>query len=258
MAITTIEYSILEALRGTGVVPRDPSLLELGEAQCYPDVPLARISESIEQHVEDEAGRDRLQQRLVDIATAKAPARSWDLAKLVYETLLDCRRVVSIDFHGTPAARPLDLNQPIDLGEQFDVVFNPGTAEHVFDVCRFFRTVHEATRPSGVMVHHVPFRGWLEHGFYNFNPTFFWDLAGANGYTVMMLACTEPDPIRVVPLASRAHIRELKLGPDTMLAAILRKPEVETPFRVPMQGGFAATLSNEMQAAWQRQHLERT
>jgi SAM-dependent methyltransferase len=236
------------------MLPRDPQLLELGEAELYVDVSMARLSESIEELVTDEVERDRLQQRLVDIITANAPTRSWDLAKLLYQVVLDCRRVVSIDFHGTPAARPLDLNYPVDLGGQFDIVFNPGTAEHIFDVCRFFRTVHEVTRPGGVMVHAAPFRGWLEHGFYNFNPGFFWDLAGANGYSVILIAYTEADQSKVVPLTGREHIirlaRDGGLGSNAMLEAILRKSDAETEFRVPTQAVYAGTLNDEMRIAW--------
>ena len=254
MAITTIEYSILEMLRGSGVLPRDPSLLELGEAQWYADVPVGRLSDSIEDLVADERERDRLQQRLADIAAGNAPTRSWDLAKLLYEVVLDCRRVVSVDFHGTPAARALDLNYPVDLGEQFDIVFDPGTAEHLFDVCRFFRTVHEATRPGGVMIHAVPFRGWLEHGFYNFNPGFFWDLAGANGYTVVFLASTEASPPKVVPLTGRDHVvrigREGGFAPNALLHTVLRKSGTESEFRVPMQAAYAGALSDELLEAW--------
>jgi hypothetical protein len=83
LAITTIEYSIFEMVRKTGVLPRDPSMLELGEAQWYGDVAAGRLSDSIEDLIADESERDRLQQRLVDICAADTPTRSWDLAKLL-------------------------------------------------------------------------------------------------------------------------------------------------------------------------------
>jgi SAM-dependent methyltransferase len=217
-------------------------------------VPTSRLSDSIEDLVPGESDRDRLQQRLADIVAGSTPTRGWDLAKLFYEVFFGCTRVVSIDFDGTAAARRLDLNYPVDLGERFDVVFNSGTAEHVFDVCRFFRTVHEATRPGGVMLHATPFRGWLEHGFYNFNPGFFWDLAGANRYAVMLLAYTESSPSKIVPLTSRKHIvsleREGGLARDALLYAVLQKAQAESDFCVPMQAVYSGTLGDDMVEAW--------
>jgi SAM-dependent methyltransferase len=247
VAITSIDNAILKLLRSTGVAPPGTSLLELGEAEWYGAEPLVLLSDSIEELIPAESERDRLQQRLTDIAAANSPTRKWDLAKLVYEVFFGCTRVVSIDFHGSAAARRLDLNYPVDLGERFDVVFNSGTAEHVFDVCQFYRTVHEVTRPGGIMYHASPFRGWLEHGFYNFNPGFFWDLAGANGYSVILLSYAESETGAIHPLTDRKHIvrldREKSLVREAMLYVVLRKAEAESDFRVPMQGAYAAAMS---------------
>ena len=35
------------------------------------------------------------------------------------------------------------------------------------------------------MLHCMPFLGWVDRGFFNFQPTFYWDLAEANGYHVV-------------------------------------------------------------------------
>jgi hypothetical protein len=124
----------------------------------------------------------------------------------------------------------------------------------VFNVFQFFRSCHELTRAGGLMVHNVPFLGWLEHGFYNFNPTFFWDLAQANGYAVVQLAYTEIDPLRLVPLRSREQLLEMarrgELGRNAMLFAVLRKPAEEAAFCAPMQGVYAGTVSGQVMEAW--------
>jgi len=104
------------------------------------------------------------------------------------------------------------------------------------------------------MLHGNPFRGWLEQGFYNFNPTFYWDLAAANGYDVVMLVYTEADPPRVVQLFHREQIiemaRERELGANAMLYAVYRKPPGDAPFAVPGQGHYTGVLSDEMNRAW--------
>ena len=254
VAITTIDFSLFEMLSKARVLPPRPTLLELGEAEWSARLPVHRLSDGIEALDIDDAERDRLQQRLTDLIASPPPTLAWDLSKILYEAYLGCSRVVSVDFNGTSGALRLDLNEPLELGEQFDLVYNGGTAEHVFDVCRFFRSVHEATRPGGVMLHGVPFRGWLEHGFYNFNPGFFWDLAGANAYGVMLLAYTQQQPLKIVGLKSREDIvrmaRDDELAPNAMLYAVLKKAETESAFRVPVQGFYGGVLSDEMIDAW--------
>jgi hypothetical protein len=79
----------------------------------------------------------------------------------------------------------------VDLDRQFHVVINSGTAEHVFNACQFFKTVHERTFPGGLMIHAFPFVGWLDHGFYNFNPTLIADLAAANQYAFLIWVYSE-------------------------------------------------------------------
>jgi hypothetical protein len=228
-------------------------VLELGESEWYGDVPPEELHDLVDRVVSDGARQEALHARLDALLAGAAPHRGWDLAKAFYSALLDYRELVSIDFHGTPAARAIDLNHPVDLGERFDMVIDIGTAEHVFDVCQFFRTCHDLTRPGGLMIHCNPFRGWLDHGFYNFNPTFYWDLAAANGYDELMMIYTETAPLRLRQLSAREQIvdmaRAAELGANAMFYAVYRK-HGERPFAVPAQGIYAKTLTEKMVRAW--------
>ena len=251
MALTAVDYHVLEALRKAGLLPPRPRVLELGEAEWYGDAELAAIIDAV---ASEPARCAELQRSLARQRERASPHRAWDLAKLFYAALLDYRELVAIDFHGTPGARPLDLNHPVELGQRFDIVLDGGTAEHVFNVHQFFKTCHEVTEPGGLMLHNNPFRGWLEHGFYNFNPTFYWDLAGANRYEVLMLVYTEAQPLRVEQLFGREKIVEMaragELGANAMLYAVYRKPREPAPFAIPMQAYYANALSPEMARAW--------
>ena len=239
MGITHNDRTVFLRLRRAGWLPPRPSLLEFGEGQWYGDVPTATLSEDIDDLVQDAGLREELHQRMVAVLCGEARYQSWDLAKLFFKACLDYRKYTAIDFHGTPEARKLDLNYPVDLGEQFDILVNAGTAEHIFDVGQFFRTAHDVTRPGGLMIHVMPYRGWLEHGFYSFNSTFYWDLAAANGYTMLMHAYAELKPPRFIELTRREEIMELalsgQLGKNATLYAVMRKAEVAGDFRVPIQ-----------------------
>ena len=249
MGITHNDRLVFLRLRNAGLLPPRPSLLELGEGQWYGDIPFETLSEDIDELVRDETLREELHLRMAKILCGGTDFKSWDLVKLFFRACLDYRKYTAIDFHGTPEALKIDLNYPVSLGEQFDVLINAGTAEHIFDIGQFFRSAHDLTRPGGVMVHVMPFRGWLEHGFYSFNSTFYWDLAQANGYTMLLHGYAELKPPRFLELTYRKQIMELavggQLGKNATLYAVMKKSADASAFRVPIQhvyvdsGGFA-------------------
>ncbi len=173
MAITHIDHIVFSSLKASGALPPRPSVLELGEANWFGDIPTETLSEDIENLVADEALREELHQRMAQILCEPEPDKVFNLAKLFYRIFLDYGKIVAIDLNGMPAAHKLDLNHPVDLGQQFDVLINTGTAEHVFNVFQFFKTSHDITAPGGIMIHTMPFRGWLDHGFFQFQPDFF-------------------------------------------------------------------------------------
>ena len=251
MALTAVDFQLFFALREAGVLPPKPAVLELGEAEWYGDVEPRMLRDEIAKLPDPR--RAALQKRLDEVLRSDSPQRSWDIAKAFYALFLDYRSMAAIDFHGTPAAMRIDLNLPVELKERYDVVINGGTAEHVFNVFQFFKTCHELTRAGGLMLHSCPFRGWLEHGFYNFNPTFFWDLAQANGYEVVSMLYTEIDPAKVVLLPSREKIVDMaragELGANAMLYAVYRKPD-DRQFVIPAQGFYAGAISATMARAW--------
>jgi hypothetical protein len=253
MAITHNDRAVFLQLREAGLFPPHPSMLELGEGQWFGDVSAETLSEDIDALVQDEALREELHQRMVAILCGDSPYQSWDLAKVFFRACLNYRKYTAIDFDGTPDARKLDLNYPVDLGEQFDILVNAGTAEHIFNVGQFFATAHDVTRPGGLMIHVMPFRGWLEHGFYSFNSTFYWDLAAANGYTMLIHAYAELDPPRLIELARREQIMDLarngQMGKNSTLYAVMKKAGAASEFRVPIQHVYDAGLAAKKAAA---------
>jgi hypothetical protein len=95
----------------------------------------------------------------------------------------------SIDTNGHFNALPYDLNKDVqkEYGhtKTYDVVSNHGTAEHVFDLHQVFRNVHNLAHNGSLIIHGAPFQGYVNHGFYNFQPQFFEDLAAANQYKIV-------------------------------------------------------------------------
>jgi len=94
-------------------------------------------------------------------------------------------RVESIDYY--PDEKPthvLDLNLPVpaDLRGQFDLVYDGGTMEHCFNAPQVMRNAVSLAASNGLVIHHVPMNNWVDHGFYQFSPTLFFDFYGAAAF----------------------------------------------------------------------------
>jgi len=246
----------LQAVVGPGCAA---TVLEFGEQNWFGDVDPREIDGLIGQFEPDADVRGRLSAQLQEILTARRQFVLFELARLFYRVVLGEHQYRAIDLHGTPLAERHNLNEPLPITEQFDLVTNIGTAEHVFNVDQFFRSLHQRTRPGGLMLHVMPNQGCYDHGLFNFHPTFLFDLAGHNGYRIeCLLYCdmTTGPGGQWVQLFGRADYVRLavsgQLSPYSYLMAVLRKAESETPFVPPMQGYYDNRLPAELAEAWAR------
>jgi SAM-dependent methyltransferase len=69
-----------------------------------------------------------------------------------------------------------DLNDPA-LPERFtrryDLIYDSGTIEHVFDITVALRSIDQLVKPGGSVVHATPSNGFLDHGFWQVSPDLF-------------------------------------------------------------------------------------
>jgi len=154
------------------------------------------------------------------------------------------QRHISIDAIGQDGALVYDLNKDLvaDYGftDRFDLVTNLGTAEHCFNQFQFFKNIHDTCRAGGLMIHAAPCAGNVNHGFFNYQPRFFADLAAANGYEMLRMAFTvdyNSKLFRYDPEVFRKYDSR-----DLLLYVVLRKAG-DTPFQTPFDGMFAAENS---------------
>lgn len=108
--------------------------------------------------------------------------------------LLGFDRVISLDaaaWEGAAVVADLNLPLPEDLQGGFDLVFEGGTLESIYDVPQVMTNIHAALCPEGRVVHAMtPSTNHVDLGFYMFSPTYFTDFYGANGWTLnSMLLC---------------------------------------------------------------------
>ena len=132
------------------------------------------------------------------------------------------------------------MNLPLPFSDRFDVVTNLGTAEHVFNQYQVFKSAHEKTNPGGIMIHALPNQGCYDHGFYNYHPTFVFDLSQANRYQIVTLLYSDGtcQPIALTPLARPAprtcHWRSSESWRTTpACSTVLRRPLDDAAVRDP-------------------------
>jgi hypothetical protein len=78
--------------------------------------------------------------------------------------------------------RVVDLNVPCDLGSH-DLVIDPGTVEHCFNIGQAILNAANAVAPGGCIYHSPPLT-MINHGFYNVSPTLLYDFYLQNGWTI--------------------------------------------------------------------------
>ncbi|MCC6913011.1 MAG: hypothetical protein IT566_04865 [Rhodospirillaceae bacterium] len=254
MAITQVEYALIRKFREVGILKSGGSLIEFGQSNWYGDVPLEQLDKDIDLFAPAEK-RAALRARLQRLLAEKPPEMLFDIAAVFHACFLDPVRHVAVDYGGTKLAQKLDLNAPLpDLG-QFDVAIDFGTGEHIFDIKTFFENVHNVTAPGGVIIHGLPWHGFIDHGFYNFQPTLFFDMAAANGYRVLNVSCGAIEPPQVHSLNTReacvAFAKSGKIPANALLLVAYQKGPAAQPFRVPVQGYYAGALSAELNKDWQ-------
>lgn len=260
MPISNVTYKLIQMIKDAGVLPPQPDVIEFGESNWYGDIPFQQLEQDIDKYVLDEGTKNKLKSefaRCVNALTELGPesTASWDLSRVFFKAFLDYGSYTAVDLGGSPTALKLNLNDPISLDRQYDISISFGTAEHVFNVYQFFKTLHETTKPGGSMIISAPFQGWIDHGFYNFQPTFYYDLAAVNSYNLPLLLYSTESTNDMLQIRDREHVSTLAIQ-DTFsgngnLFAVLQKPIGETPFSTPMQGYYDRAVSQTVADAWE-------
>ncbi len=106
----------------------------------------------------------------------------------VFFKMLGFNNIDSIDYF--PDENPTfvyDLNKPLppELYGKYDLVYDGGTTEHCFDVKQVLTNAVNLAKVGGMIIHHLPMNKSIDHGFYQFSPTWFFDFYGTNGFTDM-------------------------------------------------------------------------
>lgn len=130
----------------------------------------------------------------------------------------------------------LDLNQPAppELVGRYDIVYDGGTMEHCFNVGQVMRNIGSFARVGGFIIHVNPLN-YYNHGFFNFNPTFYHDWYTQSGNAVVTPYYAMHGPVlasQITPLEATAPFRG---APDRAVLALAAMKNSAAEPRWPMQ-----------------------
>jgi len=198
--------------------------------------------------------------------------------KFVWEYFEDLgfSNYLAIDINTELRSIAMDLNfilkDKYNYTEQFDLVTNNGTGEHIFDQRTVFENMHNLCKVGGVMLCVLPFAPWINHGFYNYHPGLFRDIAAANGYKWCNFWLAQNTgkyieaPIDMEswgfyeqkkarnPLSDlektydELHQRDSKAQNISIVAAYMKT--TDSPFNIPMQGRYVNDVVESLKTAY--------
>jgi SAM-dependent methyltransferase len=146
--------------------------------------------------------------------------------------------VDSLDFSDFEGASIIhDLTQPVgdDLACRFDVIYDGGTCEHVFELPTAYRNIDKMLKPGGVLIGHSPCNNWINHGFYQISPEMvygFWQKAMGYDVIEVLLQPTLPALIHKTARTTNPNITgrrpriigDLPKNSPVIMHYVVRKP----------------------------------
>lgn len=88
------------------------------------------------------------------------------------------------EYEGASLICNLNDDIPTTLYNKFDVVFDGGSTEHMFNVPKAFENYNKMLKVGGLIIHSLPSTGYLDHGFYMFSPTLLYDYYSQNHWNI--------------------------------------------------------------------------
>ena len=195
--------------------------------------------------------------KLVKIRSVKLGLNSVQkgAGKLRFWTALGFEKVRGLDYDDFEGADIVcDLNLPIgeDNIEKFDVIFDGGTMEHVFNVKCFLENIDRLLVIGGIVIHEVPSSNAIDHGFYSFSPTLFFDYYTKQGYEIIEILLVAKNMYRAkvyeyFPKKSGSVISENWGKRNVNVWCVARKVSGRSNFEIPQQNKYVNAWSSAQQ-----------
>jgi len=185
-----------------------------------------------------------------DAAMARADGFADEFFKLLGATDL-----VTVDASAYEGAAVVhDMNTPVapSFHEQYDVVLDGGTLEHVFNFPVSIRNCMEMVKVGGTVFIATPTNGFVGHGFYQFSPELFYRVFSSdNGFAVRKMVAVEMFPRSqwyevADPAAVGARVELVPSEHRILLLVQAQRTEKRPIFsKVPQQSDYVSTWTKQ-------------
>lgn len=163
--------------------------------------------------------------------------------------LLGAKIVHSFDHSDYEGATHVhDMNRPIpsELAEQYSVVIDGGTLEHIFNFPVALRNCMEMVAVGGHLLMITPANNFMGHGFYQFSPELFFSVfVEKNGFEVVKIIAFEEDPDArwyavKSPIEARHRVTLINRHPVYLAVIARRRTRTEVLLESPQQSDYKA------------------
>lgn len=227
---------IAMAMRNAGV---RNAVVTLGKQTFWPSKPFLRT-------VLESSG---LGLSAEDVFSAVGPRRDGS----AFLKLLGARHVDEIDISDYEGASIVhDMNQPVPAHyrQRYDLVYDGGSLEHIFDVRQALQNISDMLAPGGIYVGTTCGNNMLGHGFYQFSPELFYRLlCPENGWASTAVFLTEhqrdPPTFWFVddPMKKGDRI-QIQNRSQLNLLVVAVKTGHPPSLKVPLQSDYVAAWAN--------------
>lgn len=172
--------------------------------------------------------------------------------------LLGARHVDEIDASDYEGASIVhDMNQPLppQYHQRYDVVYDGGSMEHIFDVQQVLQNIGTMLRVGGLYVGNTCANNLLGHGFYQFSPELFYRyLCPQNGWssTAVFLCEWQKNPPTfwfVEDPRSTGRRIQVQTRSQLYIMVVAEKTAHPSAFTVPQQSDYVRAWSDRSSTA---------
>jgi len=167
--------------------------------------------------------------------------------------LTDIHAMDYSDFENADIVHDLNTPVPDEFKNRFDLIVDGGTIEHVFDIKQDLINIATMLRPGGRIIHMTPMNNYVNHGFYQFSPTLFFDYYGVNafadlrGYLVDSYWRHAREPWELFELTPTAEIASDHFLNAMLVAFWAEKTPDSTVDKVPLQSVYQQMYQKAVQ-----------
>ena len=117
----------------------------------------------------------------------KKPIKSGYITDLALFLSIGFNNIDSIDysdFEQCTITHDLNKDVPVRLYNKYDLIFDGGTSEHIFNLPKVLENYNKMLKVGGRIIHFLPSTNCVEHGLYMFSPTLFWSYYSVNNWEI--------------------------------------------------------------------------